>query len=209
MSTKLDLKFADNDDDDDDDDEEEEENERGREKEKYSDIDVDILNEMKSIQNKEKVYVKLWRLYYLLDKFFIIINFSTLLFSIFIAESSVSLALSIYTLSFSIIFDSKKYVTTLEKLIIVYQDEIIPEISKCLRRYRKNYIEGNDNYSDIIDEFQQVEKDHLNKYLGSYFTVPKNLRTIDWKRIGLIIFFYLISFISLSISCYFKSIGKL
>ena len=101
------------------------------------DIDIDIRNEMKHIKNKEKVFVKLWRLYSVFDKFFIIINFSTLLFSIFIAESSVSLALSIYTLSFSIVFDTKRYISILEKLIILYQDEIIPEVNKCIRKYYK------------------------------------------------------------------------
>ena len=213
MSTVSKLKCAYNNNSDDEKDDDDDNNDDDNDKEKvigYLDlIDVDILNEMETIQKKERTFVKLWRLYSLMDKFFIIINFSTLLFSIFISESSLSLALSIYTLSFSIIFDTKKYVTTLEKLIILYQDEIIPEINKCVRKYHKNDLENNDNYSDIIYELQQIEKDQLNKCLGSYFSVPKSLRTIDWKRISLIILFYFISFISLSVACYFKSIGKL
>ena len=172
--------------------EEEEEEEEEKEIDDY-DIDIDIKNELKHIQNKEKIYVKLWRLYSVLENFFIIINFSTILFSIFFSESSVSLALSIYTLSFSVVFDTKKYITTLEKLIILYQDEIIPEINKCIRKYYK--ANNCDNYSDIIYELQFIEKENLSKYLGSYFNVPKKLRSIDWKRIVLIFAIYITSFI--------------
>ena len=215
MSTLIDLKFINHQNDkekeekDNDKEQKESENENENEIEEIDnyDIDVDIKNEIKHIKNKEKIFVKLWRLYSVLDKFFIIINFSTLLFSIFISESNVSLALSIYTLSFSIVFDTKKYISTLEKLIILYQDEIIPDVNKCIRKYYKN--DNCDTYSDIIYELQHIEKENLNKYLGCSFNVPKKLRSIDWKRIFLILFIYIISFTSLSVACYFKSIGKL
>ena len=192
MSTNINLKFMY---DDDDDKEKKEENNK-----EYFDIDTDVKNEFKLIQNKEKVFIKLWRLYNVSDKFFIIINFTLLIFSIF-TESSLSLALSIYTLSFSIVFDARKYLATLEKLIILYQDEIIPEVNKCMRKYRKNNC---DNCSDIVYELQQIEKDILNKYLGIYFSIPKKLRSVDWKRSLLIFFIYLISFTSLAVICYLK-----
>ena len=223
MSTTINLKF------------EKEENDKENEKKKMEMvndvINTDIKNELKYIQNKEKTFVKLWRLYSTLDKFFMIVNFSTILFSIFISESSLSLALSVYTLSFSMIFDTKRYIPILEKLIILYQDEIIPEINKCIRKYYKNVSfkdtttttttnnnnnndndnndNNNDNYSDIIYELQQIEKDCQSKYLGIYFSIPKRLRSIDWKRIFLVFSIYIISFISLSVACYFKSTGKL
>ena len=218
MSTVINLKLMNNNDKDNNkmekEKEEKEENEEEEEEEEEEiddyDIDIDVKKEMQHIQNKERIFVKLWRLYSVFDKFFMIMNFSTLLFSIFIAESSVSLALSIYTLSFSIVFDTKRYISTLEKLIILYQDEIIPEIKKCIRKYNKiNNCGGDDNYSDIIYELQHIEKENLNKYLGSNFSIPKKLRSIDWKRILLIFSIYIISFVSLAVACYFKSIGKL
>ena len=232
MSTLINLKFIDSDNDNDDiemnnnsnnnnnnkeKDEEEEEKEKEEKKEDNDDdddekidnfdIDIDIEKEMQHIQDKEKIFLKQWRLYSVLDKFFIIVNFSTLLFSIFIAESSVSLALSIYTLSFSIVFDTKGNIKILEKLIILYQDEIIPEINKCVRKYYKT--SNCDSYSDIIYELQHIEKENLSKYLGLYFSIPKNLRSIDWKRIFQILVLYIFSFVSLSVACYFKSKGQL
>ena len=180
----------------------------------------DVEKELHRVKCRERVFVKLWHLYSTLDKFFMIVNFSTIIFSIFFTEKSLSLALSIYTLSFSLIFDTKRYVTMLDKLIILYQDEILPEINKCVRKYYKNNDNDNDNnnnsnftekddISDIIYEIQQIEKELQSRYLGHYFTIPKRLRSINWKRIVTGFLFYIVSFILLSIACYFKTIDKI
>lgn len=172
------------------------------------DIDINIKDEINYVKNKKKVFAKLSSLYYILDKFFIIINFSTLLFSIFFTESNISLALSIYTLSFSIVFDTKGYITVLDKLIILYEDEIIPEINKSVRKYYR-YNEFNGSCHDIISNLQKIEKNYLRKHFGSSFSIPKRLRSIDWIKIFLVCFFYVVSFISLSIMCYFRSIKQI
>ena len=169
----------------------------------YLNITADIEKEIKLIENKEKVFRKLCLLYYILDRFFLVVNFSVLIFSILISESNISLVLSIYTLSFSIVFDNKKYITILENLIVLYQDEIIPKI----KRYIRIHYESSNR--DIISQIQFIERRNLKKYLGINFSTPKRLRSLDWKKIILIFSCYIISFISLACICYLKSIEKL
>lgn len=170
----------------------------------YVNINNDIKEEIIRIQKKEKTFNQLCLLYSILDKFFLLVNFTILLISILFTESNISLVLSIYTLSFSLLFDNKKHITTLEKLIVLYQDEIIPKINKYIRKY--NYKK---NDSDIIYQIQNIEKRNLKKHLGINFSTPKRLRSLDWKKIFLVLSCYFISFISLAVVCYLKSIGKL
>ena len=164
-----------------------------------------IQKEIERIKKKEKTFLSLCRLFSITNKTLMIINFSTILFTIFISESNISLILSIYTLSFSILCDSRIYIPTLEKLIIIYQDEIIPQCEKCLRDYD---IESQDN-DDIIDQIQQIEKKNLCQYLGICFVIPKRLRSIDWRKITLVSVIYILSFISIAIICFYKSKGLL
>ena len=179
----------------------------------YINIDNDINEEIVLIQKKEKTFNQLFVLYSVLDKFFLLVNFTILLFSILLTESNISLVLSIYTLSFSLLFDNKKHITTLEKLIVLYQDEIIPKVNKCIRKYKCQNTEdnnnNNNNNSDIINQIQNIEKHCLKKHLGIHFSTPKRLRSLDWKKICLVLFCYVISFISLTAACYLKSIDKL
>ena len=233
---KLDEKFEDDDKNDDNEEEEriickkenkdnndntEEDEEEEEEEEEYNDseenddvityinIDNDINEEIVLIQKKEKTFNQLFVLYSVLDKFFLLVNFTILLFSILLTESNISLVLSIYTLSFSLLFDNKKHITTLEKLIVLYQDEIIPKVNKCIRKYKCQNTEDNNNNSDIINQIQNIEKHCLKKHLGIHFSTPKRLRSLDWKKICLVLFCYVISFISLTAACYLKSIDKL
>ena len=178
----------------------------------YINIDNDINEEIVLIQKKEKTFNQLFILYSVLDKFFLLVNFTILLFSILLTESNISLVLSIYTLSFSLLFDNKKHITTLEKLIVLYQDEIIPKVNKCIRKYKCQNTDNNNNNnnnSDIINQIQNIEKHCLKKHLGIHFSTPKRLRSLDWKKICLVLFCYVISFISLTAACYLKSIDKL
>ena len=131
-----------------------------------------------------------------------IINFSTIIYSIFITESNVSLVLSIYTLSFSILCDNRIHIPLLEKLIIIYQDDILPEINARLRKYNKKK-----DSEDIIYEIQGIEKEILNSYFGKCFVIPKSLRTVDWKKITIIFVIYILSFISIAVVTYCKSKG--
>ena len=179
----------------------------------YVNIKNDINEEVILIKRKEKTFNQLCLLYSTLDKFFLLVNFTILLFSILLTESNISLVLSIYTLSFSLLFDNKKHITTLEKLIVLYQDEIIPKVNKCIRKYKCQNTEdnnnNNNNNSDIINQIQNIEKHCLKKHLGIHFSTPKRLRSLDWKKICLVLFCYVISFISLTAACYLKSIDKL
>ena len=133
-----------------------------------------------------------------------VINFSSILFSIFLTENSIALILSMYTLSFSIVCDTRIHIPTLEKLITIYEDEIIPNINKYMRNYKKN---NNDN--DAIYDLQQIEKKFLIEYMGKSFMLSNTLRGMNCKKIISIILIYIVSFIIIAILCYYKNIGKI
>lgn len=163
-----------------------------------------IKTEKERIERKAKLYKNLWRLFSVSNKSLMIINFSIILFSIFTPESNIPLILSIYTLSFSTICDTRIYENILEKLINIYEEEIIPDIDKYIRDYYKNK-----NCNDFIFEIQKIEKNHLTDHLGSSFMLPNTLRSMDCKRILFIVFIYIFSFTIIALLCYYKSIGKL
>ena len=134
-----------------------------------------------------------------------IINFSTILFSIFNPKSNIPLILSIFTLSFSIICDTRIYENILEKLIAIYEEEIIFEIDKYVRNYHKRGEEEEEEKKDAIYDIQQIEKKHLTNHLGHSFTLPSTLRSMDWKRIFAIVLIYVSCFISIALLCYYTS----
>ena len=109
-----------------------------------------------------------------------------------------------YTLSFSIVCDTRIHIPTLEKLITIYEDEIIPNINKYMRNYKKN---NNDN--DAIYDLQQIEKKFLIEYMGKSFMLSNTLRGMNCKKIISIILIYIVSFIIIAILCYYKNIGKI
>ena len=78
MPDEVDIKFGDDDDDDDEDEEK-------------------IKTEIKRIKKKEKLYKTLWRLFTISNKSLMIINFITILFSIFNPKSNMPLTLSVFT----------------------------------------------------------------------------------------------------------------
>ena len=188
MPHEIDIKFADDDDNDD-----------------YENNDKIIKQEMERIKKKENLYKTLWRLFTFSNKSLMIINFGTILFSIFNPQSNIPLILSIFTLSFSVICDTRIYEDILGKLIDIYEDEIGFEIDKYVRNYHK-IGRGEEKDDDPIYVIQQIEKKYLADHLGQSFTVPTTLRSIDWKRFFMIFCVYIFSFISIVVLCYYKSL---
>ena len=176
------------------------------------DKDENLNLQLDEVKKRKKLYQSLWRLFTISNKSLMIINFSTILFSIFTPNSNIPLILSIFTLSFSSICDTRIYESILEKLINIYEDEIILDVDKYIRDYQKNNIDNDNNNNkdcDPIYDIQQIEKKHLTKHLGQSFTLPTALRKADWKRIVAIGVFYIVCFISIAVLCYFKSTGDL
>lgn len=167
-----------------------------------------IKIEKERIGKKAELYKNLWRLFSVSNKSLMIINFSIILFSIFTPQSNIPLILSIYTLSFGIICDTRIYENVLEKLINIYEEEIILEVDKYIRDYYKNNKEECNN-NDSIFEIQNIEKKHLTHHLGSSFVLPNTLRSMDCKRILFIVFIYIFSFTIIALLCYYKSTGQL
>ena len=191
MQHEIDIKFSDDDNDDNDDDDDDENDK--------------INKEMERIKTKKKIYKTLWSLFTFSNKSLMVINFSTILFSIFNPQSNIPLILSIFTLSFSVICDTRIYENILGKLIDIYEDEIGLEIDRYVRDYHKTGKIGRREEEDPIYEIQQIEKKYLANHLGQSFTVPTTLRSIDWKRFFMIFCVYIFSFISIILLCYYKS----
>ena len=183
MPDEIDIKLCDDDDDD----------------------EEKIKTEIKRIKKKDELYKTLWRLFTISNKSLMIINFTTILFSIFNPKSNIPLILSIFTLSFSIICDTRIYENILEKLIAIYEEEIIFEIDKYVRNYHKREEEEEEEKKDAIYDIQQIEKKHLTNHLGHSFTLPTTLRSMDWKRISVIVVIYVSCFIAIALLCYYTS----
>ena len=60
----------------------------------------DLNNHVEEIKKKKKKFESLWKLYSLVDKTFIIIQFATLLYAIMMSEPIIGVILSLYSLSF-------------------------------------------------------------------------------------------------------------
>ena len=170
------------------------------------DADDDIAREINIIKKKEKTYNSLWRLFSIANKLLMIINFATLLFCVLIPNSNIGLVLSIYTLSFSIICNTSTHVPTLEKLIIVYQDEIIPQIEKYVRCIATRDAAIN---CDDISEIQELERDILDQFMGKGFRLVNTLRDIDHKKIFFCALMYIILFICIPIAYHYASLNSL
>lgn len=161
--------------------------------------------ELEKIMKKLKNYKSLWRLFSMSNKILMIINFITILLSIFITEGNVTLALSIFTLSFSFVCDTRRYLPILENLLIIYQDEIIPNIKKCIRQNKRYY--GGE--TDVVDKILKIEKEYLTQYLGKSFVLSNTLRGMDWKKIVCISLVYIISFVGIGLLCYYKNMKQI
>lgn len=165
-------------------------------------IDIENIQEVRNIISKLRNYKTLWRLFSVCNKILMIINFITILLSIFITEGNVTLALSIFTLLFQFVCDTRRYIPTLEKLLILYQDYILVEIHKYIRNAKKN-IESY-NIDNIIDGILEIEKSHIVRYMGESFTLSNTLRGMDCKKILSVGLVYVVSFISIGFLCYYK-----
>ena len=165
--------------------------------------------EIANIKKKKKTFKSLWRLFSLANKMLMIINFSTLLFCILIPNSNIGLVLSIYTLSFSIICNTSSHIPTLENLVVIYEDEIIPKIDLFVRTTKDNNARGDDYDDDSIYRAQQIEKGILSKYMGESFFLSNTLRNVDCKRILACAFIYVVMFVCIPIIYNYASSGQI
>ena len=175
-----------------------------------SDCNINMQNnsdynaELIKIIKKKKKYHSLWRMFSISNKLLMLINFISILLSIFVTEGNITLALSIFTLSFSFICDTRIYIPILNQIIIVYTDEIIPEIKKIIRDYENGIIQQN---IDVVDMIIKKEKELLRYFLGASFTITNTLRGLDWKKVICIGFVYVIFFVGIALLCYYKQKG--
>ena len=174
-------------------------------------IDIVLLEELDrcvtEIKRKKEKFVSLWKLYSLVDKAFIIIQFATLLYAIMMSEPIIGVILSLYSLSFgNVISRLQKHLNILEKIIPIYEKSIIPEIDNYIReRVVELNIDNNmnvDNLKEAANECHKIEQKKLEKGMGEGFVLPASLRSINCKKITVIIVMYVFCFILIPVIYY-------
>lgn len=161
----------------------------------------DFQREVFAIRNKEKRYNLLWKYFSSIDKVFSIINFGTLLYSVIFSNSRIGLILSIYTLSFSMVCNNGNHLSTLEKLVHVYQDHIIPRIEELFRNMLKNR-----EFCYDVQAIKTIETEMLNTYMGKDFILSNTLRDMNYKKVCVIIVAYIIMFICIPVIYHYAAV---
>lgn len=167
----------------------------------------DLNNHVEEIKKKKKKFESLWKLYSLVDKAFIIIQFATLLYAIMMSEPIIGVILSLYSLSFgNVISRVQKHLNILEGIIPVYEKSIIPQIDNYIRD-KIVQIENNDiniyDLKDAANECHVIEQKNLEKGMGEGFVLPSSLKSINCRKITAIIIIYLFCFVLIPV-IYFK-----
>ena len=175
-------------------------------------ITDDIKSIIRDIFQEANNYTKLWRIYSRLDKVLHIINFGILLYSICIPDNKISLILSLFTISYSSIFNNNVNLMRLDKIVSVYKDEILPKLTTRLHEFNVKYISKTmdpDACIICMKDIQKIEKDTLTRYLGQNYVISNNLRKLDFTKIIMCFGVYLVCFclIPFMYTAYHASIG--
>ena len=160
-------------------------------------ITDDIKSIIQDIFQEANNYTKLWRIYSRLDKVLHIINFGILLYSICIPDNKISLILSLFTISYSSIFNNNVNLMRLDKIVSVYKDEILPKLKTHLHEFNVRYISKTidpDACIICMKDIQKIEKDTLRRYLGENYVISNNLRKLDFTKIIMCFGVYLVCF---------------
>ena len=160
-------------------------------------ITDDIKSIIRDIFQEANNYTKLWRIYSRLDKVLHIINFGILLYSICIPDNKISLILSLFTISYSSIFNNNVNLMRLDKIVSVYKDEILPKLTTRLHEFNVKYISKTmdpDACIICMKDIQKIEKDTLTRYLGQNYVISNNLRKLDFTKIIMCFGVYLVCF---------------
>ena len=120
-------------------------------------LNYEIQREVEKIYENSSRILFTWKVLSATNKILNAINFASLWYSIIIPDSIIGLALSIYTLSFSVIFNSDKHFLTLDKLVQVYGDEIIPKLEEYLRNCLHT------DYLKLKRMYDRKKKDNVNR----------------------------------------------
>lgn len=176
-------------------------------------IDIALLEDLdkhvKEIKKKSERFQTLWKLYSLVDKAFIIIQFATLLYAIMMSEPIIGVILSLYSLSFgNVISRLQNHLSILEKVIPIYEKSIIPQIDdyirdKLVQLNKEDDCVNLDHLKDAANECHLIEQKNLERGMGEGFVLPASLRSINCKKIAGIIIMYIFCFILIPI-IYFK-----
>ena len=159
----------------------------------------DLMLEVGKINQKKTNLKTLWSLYTFADKALVIIQFGTLLFSVVSIPGNIGLILSMYTLSFSSICQLQTHLITLNKLIPIYEEHILPKIQNYVRQYSRQY-SFNNKREDLLNAFQEcqnIERGYIKAEMGQNFVLSNTLRSRGYKKIVSCTIVYLIIFIAI------------
>ena len=154
---------------------------------------IDLKRHADSFSQKSSKFKKIWSIYSITDKVLCIVQFGTILYSILFPEQNIGLILSMYTLSFSfLVSHMPKNMYTLEKIIPIYEEYIIPDINQHIRTHT---IPQPQNINQIVNECNKIENDHLKRGMGEGFILSNTLRSVNCKKIVSCIIVYVVFFI--------------
>lgn len=174
------------------------------------DLDIVLLEDLEKcveeIKKKQKKFESLWKLYSLVDKAFIIIQFATLLYAIMMSEPIIGVILSLYSLSFgNVISRVQKHLNILERIIPVYERSIIPQVDNYIRD-KIVQVESDDsniyNLKNAANECHEIEQKNLEKGMGEGFNLPASLKSINCRKIAGIIVLYVFCFVLIPVIYY-------
>ena len=160
-----------------------------------------LEDEIQGIFDRKDHYYFMWLLYSIIDKVLVIVNFGTLLICVVIEADELGLILSFFTLSIGVLIDSKEYVILLEKLLLVYNDVILPTVEDYRRSMLVKEEDGGGETKKtaiVLNQMRhvrRVENDSIEKYMGCTFTLPHSLRSVACRKVIVCFFAYVTTFI--------------
>lgn len=168
-----------------------------------------VLNEyVKTIEGIYDSYgrlLNLARIYSGTNKCMMMMNIASLFYSVVFPEQHYSLLLSLVSFSLSSIFDVGSRYKTLDQLVRLYGDRIIPQVERHIYKHVgkniKNIKEYTTDVPNSIDYLQEKEEvDNLvteayGRYMGESFTPPMGLKYTDYSSILFCIGLYISAFV--------------
>lgn len=168
-----------------------------------------LLNEY--VRTIEGIYdnygrlVNLTRVYSGTSKCMTMMNIASLFYSVIFPEQHYSLVLSLISFSLSSIFDVESRYKTLDRLVRLYGDRILPQVEGHVYKHVGKTIKDIKEYTtdvpssiDYLQEKQELENlvaEAYDRYMGEGFTPPTGLKYTDYCSIFFCIALYISAFV--------------
>lgn len=165
----------------------------------------DYIQTIQRIYENYRRFTVISRIYSGTIKLMMIMNVGSLFYSIIYPEQHYSLILSLVSFSLSSMFDVNSRYDTLNKLVSLYSNHIIPDIERYIYEHIGKNIRSMKDYTneippstDYLEKKREVEdlvSYNYRRFMGEDFTVPMSLRYVNFWGISVCIILYISIFI--------------